>query len=163
LGQYPYGDEMKRQIEIKLLNKNASIPKYGTIDSAGVDLVACIKNERDIYPGNATLIPTGIGINMQSIPEDCVAMIFPRSGKGHREGIVLGNGTGIIDKDYQGELLVSILNRNTIQPICIRPGEKIAQLVFLPIIRAEFIAIEEFSSATERGAGGFGSTDKGVV
>jgi dUTP pyrophosphatase len=95
---------------------------------------------------------------MQTVVEDCVAMIFPRSGKGHKEGIVLGNSTGIIDKDYHGELKISVLNRNPDKYITIKPGDKIAQLVFLPLIKANFVEVTEFSSETERGEGGFGST-----
>jgi dUTP pyrophosphatase len=149
---------MLRNIEIKKLNPNAVIPTYGTIDSAGVDLAACMEDNIEIGPLKATLVPTGLAINMQNVTEKCVAMIFPRSGKGHKEGIVLGNSVGIIDQDYHGELKVSVLNRNPERYILIMPGDKIAQLVFIPIIKAEFTEVSEFSSQTDRGTGGFGST-----
>lgn len=149
---------MLRDIEIKILDKKAVVPEYATVDSGGIDLVACLDNTVDIAPLETKLIGTGLAINMQSVSERCVAMIFPRSGKGHKEGKVLGNLTGIIDQDYQGQLMVSILNRNKDKYIRIEPGERIAQMVFVPIIRAEFSVVEEFSSSTERGEGGFGST-----
>lgn len=149
---------MLRNVEIKKLDVRAKVPEYATKDSGGIDLVACIDHIIDIPPLETKLIPTGLAINMQSIEERCVAMIFPRSGKGHKEGKVLGNLTGIIDQDYTGQLLVSILNRNKDKYITVEPGERIAQMVFVPIIRAEFTEVEEFSSMTERGIGGFGST-----
>jgi dUTP pyrophosphatase len=149
---------MLRNIEIKKLDQRAIIPKYATADSAGVDLAACIDKVIEIPPLETALIPTGLAINMQLVEEDLVAMIFPRSGKGHKEGKVLGNTTGIIDSDYQGQLMVSILNRNKEKYITIEPGERIAQMICIPIIRAEFSEVEEFSSSTERGTGGFGST-----
>lgn len=149
---------MIRDVEIKFLNETAKTPTYGTEFSAGLDLVACNPGTEDIAPLKSKLIPTGISINMMTIPEDCVALIFPRSGKGHKEGIVLGNSTGVIDQDYHGEIFVSVLNRNSDTYITIRPGDKIAQLVIVPIIRANFVQVEEFSTTTQRGSGGFGST-----
>ena len=149
---------MIRNIEIKKLDPRAELPTYGTTDSAGVDLVACISKQVEVPPFHAYLVPTGLSINMQTVVEACVAMIFPRSGKGHKEGIVLGNSTGIIDKDYHGELKISVLNRNPDKYITVKPGDKIAQLVFLPLIKANFVEVTEFSSETERGEGGFGST-----
>lgn len=148
-------------IEIKLLDPRAKTPKYGTVDSAGVDLIACIDEVLYISPLKTAMIKTGISINMQTVPQHIAAFIYPRSGKGAKEGKVLGNLTGIIDQDYQGELLVCLWNRNPDAYIAISPGEAIAQLVFTPIYRAEFQLVEEFSSITERGAGGFGSTDRG--
>lgn len=149
---------MIRKIEIKKLDPRAEIPVYGTVDSAGLDLAACIPENLEIGPLKTAMIPTGLSINMQDVVEDCVAMIFPRSGKGAKEGKVLGNTVGIIDQDYHGELKICIMNRNPERYVLIQPGEKIAQLVFMPIIKAEFTEVEEFSSSTERGAGGFGST-----
>lgn len=149
---------MIRKVEIKKLDPRAEIPTYGTADSAGVDLVACITENIEIGPLKTCMIPTGLAINMQPVVEDCVAMIFPRSGKGAKEGKVLGNTVGIIDQDYHGELKICIMNRNPERYVLITPGEKIAQLVFLPIIKAEFTEVEEFSSTTARGEGGFGST-----
>lgn len=149
---------MIRNIEIKKLDPKAEIPTYGTVDSAGVDLAACMEENIEIGPLKTCLVPTGLSINMQNVTEKCVAMIFPRSGKGHKEGIVLGNSTGIIDQDYHGELKISVLNRNPERYVLIKPGDKIAQLVFIPIIKASFTEVEEFSSETDRGTGGFGST-----
>ena len=149
---------MIRKIEIKKLDPNNKfwetngLPTYGTVDSAGVDLAACTEENIEIGPLKTAMIPTGLSINMQEVVEDCVGMIFPRSGKGSKEGKVLGNTVGIIDQDYHGELKICIMNRNPERYILIQPGEKIAQLVFLPIIKAAF------EEVTERGAGGFGST-----
>lgn len=150
---------MLRNIELKILNEGAIIPYYATKDSAAVDLVACIDHAISINPGKVVMIPTGISINMQTVTEECVAFILPRSGKGSKEGKVLGNGTGVIDQDYQGEIKIAMCNRNPDYAIEILPGEKIAQLIFLPIIKAHFQCVSAFSSDTERGAGGFGSTD----
>lgn len=149
---------MIRNIEIKKLDERAEIPTYGTKDSAGLDLAACITENLEIGPLKTAMIGTGLSINMQTIPENCVAMIFPRSGKGAKEGKVLGNTVGIIDQDYHGELKICLMNRNPERYVLVQPGEKIAQLVFLPIIRANFVEVEEFSHTTERGEGGFGST-----
>lgn len=149
---------MIRNIELKILDSRALLPEYGTKDSAGVDLVACMDKGISIPPLKSVLISTGLAINMQTVPETCVAMIFPRSGKGHKEGIVLGNSVGIIDQDYHGQLMVSVLNRNSELYVNISPGDKIAQLVFMPIFKSNFIKVDEFSSTTARGEGGFGST-----
>lgn len=146
-------------IEIKILDPKAKIPRYATIDSAGIDLIACMEYPVDIPPSKSTLIRTGLSINMQTVPINLMATIFPRSGKGAKEGKVLGNLTGIIDKDYQGEILISIWNRNYDRYVTINPGEAIAQLVFIPIYHANFQLVEDFSSTTIRGSGGFGSTD----
>ena len=149
---------MIRQVELKKLDPRAEIPAYGSRDSAGVDLVACINRAVDVPPLESRLINTGLAINMQPVVEDCVAFIIPRSGKGHKEGVVLGNLTGVIDQDYQGELKISVWNRNPDKYITIIPGDRIAQLVFLPIIKADFKVVDEFSTNTVRGEGGFGST-----
>lgn len=151
---------MLRNVELKLLDSRAIIPFYATKDSAALDLSACIDNDIDIPPLGVKLIPTGLSINMQTVTEECVAMIFPRSGKGHKEGMILGNGTGIIDQDYHGPLMVSMYNRNSDKYVRVSHGDRIAQLVFLPIIKAHFQCVQEFSSSTERGVGGFGSTGK---
>ena len=149
---------MIRNVEIKKLDPRAEIPVYGSIDSAGVDLIACTTENIEIGPLKTAMIPTGLAINMQEVVEDCVAMIFPRSGKGSKEGKILGNTVGIIDQDYHGQLMVCLWNRNPERYILIQPGEKFAQLVFLPIIKANFCEVSEFSSSTARGEGGFGST-----
>lgn len=151
---------MNREIEFKILDPRAVQPEYGTKDAAGVDLVAIMQQPLLIPPLRVALIGTGISINMMTVPENLMAMILPRSGKGHKEGKVLGNLTGIIDEDYQGELKISVWNRNADEYITIDPGEKIAQLVFVPIIKAKFKQVEEFSESTARGSGGFGSTGK---
>lgn len=151
---------MNREIEFKILDPRAVQPEYGTKDAAGVDLVAILDKTLHIPPLKAILVGTGISINMMTVPENLMSMILPRSGKGHKEGKVLGNLTGIIDEDYQGELKISVWNRNADEYITIDPGEKIAQLVFVPIIKAKFKQVEEFSESTARGSGGFGSTGK---
>ena len=145
-------------IELKILDPRAIAPEYGTECSAGVDLVAILDQPIDISPLQTRMFHTGIALNMMEMPEDMMACIYPRSGKGAKEGKVLGNLTGIIDQDYHGEIMVSIWNRNPDTYITISPGEKIAQLVFVPIIKEHFKLVKEFSSETERGAGGFGST-----
>lgn len=146
-------------IEIKLLDHRAKVPKYATDGSAAVDLIACMDSFIDIPPMRTTMIHTGIALNMSQVSEHFMAEIVPRSGKGAKEGKVLGNLTGIIDKDYQGELLISLWNRNPDSYVTINPGEAIAQMIFIPIIKPTFKVVEEFSSITERGEGGFGSTD----
>lgn len=145
-------------VEIKILNPKAEFCGYATKDSAAIDLIACIEHPIDIPPMKNRLIGTGIAINMQLFEETMAALILPRSGKGHKEGKVLGNLVGLIDQDYQGELMVSLWNRNEDTYITIDPGERFAQLMFVPIIKPTFKQVDEFSSATERGAGGFGST-----
>lgn len=145
-------------IEIKKLNKNAIIPEYATADSAGMDLTACIDEKVEIPPLKTAMIPTGLAINMDLEQAHLMAMILPRSGKGAKEGKVLGNLVGIIDQDYHGQLMVSLWNRNSEQYVIIEPGERFAQLVFVPIWKAQFEEVAEFSSITSRGAGGFGST-----
>ena len=154
---------MKRIVELKILDKQFfkyhDLPDYATEDSAGIDLRACIKKSIEIIPQQTILIPTGIAINM--IASDMAAVILPRSGLGHKQGIVLGNGTGLIDSDYQGQLFVSAWNRNSFDamPYTIKPGDRIAQLMFIPIIKAVFRQVDEFEES-ERGEGGFGSTGK---
>lgn len=149
---------MNREIEFKILDPRAAQPEYGTTDAAGVDLVAILDKPIHIAPLKVALIGTGISINMMAVPENIMAMLLPRSGKGHKEGKVLGNLTGIIDEDYQGELKISVWNRNSEEYITVAPGEKIAQLIFVPIIKAKFKEVAEFSTFTNRGKGGFGST-----
>lgn len=135
------------------------LPKYQTAQSAGIDLIACLDEPMSIQPQQAAvLIPSGIAIHMHS-PSVC-AFILPRSGLGHKKGLVLGNGTGVIDADYREECFISVWNRNPITSghvIEINPGERIAQMVFLPIIRAEFKIVDAFTNESAR-QGGFGST-----
>lgn len=146
------------QVEIKKLDPRAIVPEFATDYSAGLDLVACIDEAVEVAPFKIAMIKTGLSINMMRVPKNIAAMIYPRSGKGTREGKVLANLTGVIDQDYHGELMVAIWNRNSERYIVITPGERFAQLVFIPIIRPAFTLVEEFSSTTDRGAGGFGST-----
>ena len=148
-------------VDIKQLRNIMGIdyePQYATPGSAGVDLIACVDEPIMLERGGASvLIPTGIAIHIKD--PNYFAEILPRSGLGHKEGLVLGNGTGVIDSDYQGELFVSAWARphgDKPAPI-IKPGDRIAQLVFQPVVRAEFVWAFEFAKS-ERGEGGFGST-----
>ncbi len=151
---------MHHNIELKIIDARiANIfpsPQYATAGSAGVDLVACLDNPLTLQPGDTHLIPTGIAIHIAN-PE-LAACIFPRSGLGHRHGLVLGNLVGLIDSDYQGEIKVSCWNRHAQQAYCIRPGERIAQLILFPIVRAHFNVVSDFQQMTQRGVGGFGHT-----
>ena len=150
-----------RRIEIKLLphhiGKDLPLPKHATPGSAGLDLRACLDQPLDLPPGECQLIPTGIA--MQLGDPGLAAMIVPRSGLGHKHGIVLGNLVGLIDSDYQGELLISCWNRGS-KPFRIEPGERIAQLVVVPVVQVAFEVVETFAES-ERGSGGFGHTGRG--
>ncbi|HEU4813405.1 MAG TPA: dUTP diphosphatase [Xanthomonadaceae bacterium] len=130
------------------------LPAYATEASAGLDLRAALDAPLELAPGDAALIPSGLAIHLAD-PHLC-AVILPRSGLGHRHGIVLGNGTGLIDADYQGPLLISTWNRGR-EPFTIAPGDRIAQLVVLPIVRASLQVVDTFEESA-RGAGGFGHT-----
>ena len=147
---------MKINVDIKIINEMIKeyLPDYGSIGSAGLDLRACINEEMTIQPGETALIPTGFAMFLKN--PDYAACILPRSGLGHKHGIVLGNLVGLIDSDYQGELMISVWNRgqNTFR---LEPGERLAQYVLVPVVQAEFEQMQEFV-ATERGAGGFGHT-----
>lgn len=144
-------------IELKILNKDivCDVPAYGTQGSAAVDLKACISKSIFLQPGECKLVGTGIAINIGN--PGYAAMILPRSGLGHKKGLVLGNGTGLIDSDYQGELMVSCFNRSQ-ETIGIEPLMRFAQLVIVPVIQANFEVVEEFSEQTVRASGGFGHT-----
>jgi dUTP pyrophosphatase len=145
-------------VELKILDPRVGteipLPAPATDGSAGMDLRAALDAPLTLVPGESALIPTGIAIHVGD-PDYC-AVILPRSGLGHKHGIVLGNLTGLIDADYQGPLMISCWNRAQ-APYTIAPGERIAQLVFLPVARAQFRVVEEFA-ASQRGAGGFGHT-----
>jgi dUTP pyrophosphatase len=150
----------KNAIQLKILDprmgKEFPLPKYETADSAGLDLRACLDNTLVIEPGETHLIPTGISIYIGN-PE-LAAVILPRSGLGHKHGIVMGNLVGLIDADYQGPLMISCWNRGD-NAYTIEPGDRIAQLVFLPIARIDFQLVENFQE-TSRGSGGFGHSGK---
>jgi dUTP pyrophosphatase len=145
-----------KQLDIKILNPRIKeqLPEYSTPGSAGLDLRACIEESMVIAPGETKLIATGIAINIQN-PE-YAALILPRSGLGHKHGIVLGNLVGLIDSDYQGELMVSVWNRGSTS-FELNPFERIAQLVIVPVAQVAFNIVDEFESSS-RGDGGFGST-----
>lgn len=133
------------------------LPEYQTDGSAGMDLRAMVTAAIELLPGDATLVPTGLALHIGD--PGFAAMILPRSGLGHRHGIVLGNLVGLIDSDYQGPLMVSCWNRGS-APFTIQPGERLAQLVFLPVARAALRIVESFEP-TSRGEGGFGHTGRG--
>jgi len=147
-------------IQVKILDKRLGdefpIPDYATPGSAGIDLRACVEAATELKPGETQLIPTGMAIYIGD--PGIAATILPRSGLGHKHGIVLGNLVGLIDSDYQGQLFVSCWNRGS-EPFTINPGERIAQMVFVPVIQAQFEVVEEFEES-HRGEGGFGSTGK---
>lgn len=150
----------RKTIQVKILDSRIGnlfpMPRYETAAAAGCDLRACIDDILMIEPNQTILIPTGIAIHI-SDPQ-IAAIIVPRSGLGHKQGIVLGNLVGLIDADYQGPLMISCWNRSQ-NPYSIEPGDRIAQLVFVPIVRAELTIVDEFSP-TERGQGGFGHSGK---
>ncbi len=149
-----------RRVQLKILDtrigKEFPLPSYATAGSAGLDLVACLDEHLAIDPGEAHLIPTGIAIHIAD--PGLAAVILPRSGLGHRHGIVLGNLVGLIDADYQGQLLVSCWNRGRTRFI-VEPGDRIAQMVFVPVARAEFEIVQQFDTS-ERGDGGFGHSGR---
>jgi dUTP pyrophosphatase len=147
-------------IQLKILDKRLGdtfpLPKYETQDSAGLDLRACLDEPLVIAPGATHLIPTGISVYIGD--PNLAAVILPRSGLGHKSGIVLGNLVGLIDADYQGPLMISCWNRGQVA-YTIEPGDRIAQLVFLPIARIHFDIVDDFTQ-TSRGSGGFGHSGK---
>jgi len=146
------------RVDVRILDPRMAdrLPAYATSGSAGLDLRACIDAPIVLAPGAAELVPTGLAIHIGDPGH--AAMILPRSGLGHRHGIVLGNLVGLIDSDYQGPLMVSCWNRGQ-APFTIEPFERIAQLVVVPVVQAEFRVVDRFDES-ERGAGGFGSTGR---
>jgi dUTP pyrophosphatase len=146
-------------IDLKILDARIAgqLPSYATAGSAGLDLRACIEAAIELTPGASTLIPTGLAIHIAD--PGLAAMILPRSGLGHKHGIVLGNLIGLIDSDYQGPLMVSCWNRGS-AAFTIQPFERIAQLVIVPVVQAAFRVVDDFG-ASARGEGGFGSTGRG--
>lgn len=150
----------KHNLQVKLLDSRIGgeipLPEYATDGSAGLDLRACLDVDVEIKPGETILIRTGLAIHLNN--PGLAAMILPRSGLGHKHGIVLGNLVGLIDSDYQGELMVSCWNRGH-ETFCIKVGERIAQLILVPVVQAQFEVVDEFIDS-DRGEGGFGSTGK---
>lgn len=149
-----------QKIQLKLidprLGDSIPIPNYATTGSAGLDLRACLEDNLTVHPGETHLIPTGLAIHIDD--PSLAAVLLPRSGLGHKHGIVLGNLVGLIDSDYQGQIFVSCWNRSD-KPFEITVGERIAQMVIIPVVQVAFEAVTEFSSS-ERGTGGFGHTGR---
>ncbi|EFO94146.1 dUTP diphosphatase [Acinetobacter guillouiae] len=149
---------MKVQVKVldQRLGQEWPMPTYATTGSAGLDLRACVEEAIQIEPGQTVLVKTGMAIYIEDT--NFAGLVLPRSGLGHKHGIVLGNLVGLIDSDYQGELMVSVWNRGQ-TTFTLEPGERLAQYVLVPVVQAQFDIVSEFE-ATERGAGGFGHTGK---
>jgi dUTP pyrophosphatase len=147
-----------KQLDVRILDARmrSQLPDYGTAGAAGLDLRACLDAPLVLAPGQTVLVPTGLAIHIGD--PGYAAMILPRSGLGHKNGIVLGNLVGLIDSDYQGQLMVSLWNRGEAS-FQIEPMDRIAQMVIVPVVQIELNIVEDFSAST-RGAGGFGSTGK---
>ena len=149
-----------QKIQLKILDQRLGgefpLPHYATDGSAGMDMRACVDGPLEIAPGETQLIPTGLAIHVEDA--GLAAVLLPRSGLGHKHGIVLGNLVGLIDSDYQGQVFVSCWNRGD-ESFTINPGERIAQMVIVPVVRADFELVDEFV-ASDRGAGGFGHTGR---
>ena len=145
-----------RILDQRLRNEHAPLT-YGTPGAAGADLRAAIEGPLVVEPGQVVLVPTGIAVHLRD--PNLAAMILPRSGLGHKQGLVLGNLVGLIDSDYQGQLQISVWNRSGV-PFTIQPMDRIAQFVVIPVVQPTWEVVDEFA-ATERGGGGFGSTGKG--
>jgi deoxyuridine 5'-triphosphate nucleotidohydrolase len=147
-------------IKLKILDprlgRDFPLPEYATTGSAGLDLRACLDGPLVLEPGQTELLPTGLAIHIDD--PGLAAVLLPRSGLGHKHGIVLGNLVGLIDSDYQGQVFVSAWNRSG-QAFTIQPGERVAQMVILPVVRARFEVVEDFAAST-RGAGGFGHSGR---
>ena len=150
-----------RAIELKILDsrlgKTIPLPNYATDGSAGLDMRACIDEPLTVNPGDTELVPTGLAIHIGE--SDLAAVLLPRSGLGHKHGLVLGNLTGLIDSDYQGQVFISCWNRSS-KAYVIEPGERIAQMVFVPVEQVRFVVVDEFENS-ERGDGGFGHSGTG--
>jgi dUTP pyrophosphatase len=147
-----------KHIQLKILDERMrdQLPAYATPGSAGLDLRACLDAAIEVQPGSTHLVPTGLAIHVED--PGYAALILPRSGLGHKHGIVLGNLVGLIDSDYQGQLMVSVWNRGATSFV-LQPFERIAQLVIVPVVQAQFESVTEFGTSA-RGAGGFGSTGR---
>ena len=153
-------DSSRRPLKVRILDPRIGsaipLPAYATAGSAGLDLRACLDEPRVLAPGKADLLPTGLAIHIDD--PGLAAVILPRSGLGHKHGIVLGNLVGLIDSDYQGQLMVSCWNRGQ-EPFTIQPGERIAQLVVVPVVQVALEVVEDFTDSA-RGAGGFGHSGR---
>lgn len=147
-------------IDVKILDPRMAeqLPAYATPGSAGLDLRACLDEPLTLAPNAWQLVPTGLAVHLAD--PAYAAMLLPRSGLGHKHGIVLGNLVGLIDSDYQGQLMVSCWNRSP-TAFTIEPMERIAQMVIVPVVQAQFRVVDDFDSASERGSGGYGSTGRG--
>jgi dUTP pyrophosphatase len=154
---------MMKKIQIKLLDirlgNEFPMPSHATPGSAGMDLCACLEASITIAPGDSVLVPAGFAMHI--LDPSIAAIILPRSGLGHKKGIVLGNLVGLIDSDYQGQVFISVWNRGK-QQVTISPGDRIAQMVFVPVIQAELDIVDRFDD-TSRGAGGFGHTGVNIL
>jgi dUTP pyrophosphatase len=154
-------ETQRRPLKVRILDarigKEFPLPQYATAGSAGLDLRACLDKPLTLEAGKAELLPTGLAIYVED--PGLAAVILPRSGLGHKHGIVLGNLVGLIDSDYQGQLMVSVWNRGR-EPYTVQPGERVAQLIVVPVVQVELDVVEDFT-ATTRGAGGFGHSGKG--
>ena len=147
------------KVDLKILDPRMAdhLPQYATPGSAGLDLRACLDAAITLEPNAWQLVPTGIAVHLDD--PAYAALILPRSGLGHKHGIVLGNLVGLIDSDYQGQLMVSAWNRSP-TPFTLEPMERLAQLVIVPVVQAQFNVVQEFAATSERGEGGYGSTGK---
>jgi dUTP pyrophosphatase len=150
-----------RKLQVRILDprmgRDMELPRRATSGSAGLDLRACIDAPLELEPGQTALVPTGIAIHLGD--PGLAAVLLPRSGLGHKHGIVLGNLVGLIDSDYQGQVMVSVWNRSD-RAFTIEPGDRIAQMIVVPVVQVEFEVVEEFETSV-RGAGGFGSSGSG--
>jgi len=153
-------DAPRMLIDVKIMDPRMAeqLPAYATPGSAGLDLRACLDEPLTLAPNGWQLVPTGLAVHLAD--PAYAAMLLPRSGLGHKHGIVLGNLVGLIDSDYQGQLMVSCWNRSP-TAFTIEPMERIAQMVIVPVVQAQFRVVDDFAAASERGAGGYGSTGRG--
>lgn len=153
-------DAPRMLIDVKIMDPRMAeqLPAYATPGSAGLDLRACLDEPLTLAPNAWQLVPTGLAVHLAD--PAYAAMLLPRSGLGHKHGIVLGNLVGLIDSDYQGQLMVSCWNRSP-TAFTIEPMERIAQMVIVPVVQAQFRVVDDFAAASERGAGGYGSTGRG--
>ena len=150
---------MALQVDLKILDERIRehMPVYATAGSAGLDLRACLDAPLTLQPNAWQLVPTGMAVHLND--PGYAALLLPRSGLGHKHGIVLGNLVGLIDSDYQGQLMVSVWNRSD-QPFTVEPLERIAQMVIVPVVQAQFNLVDDFAQTSTRGAGGYGSTGR---